>query len=271
MNLLYLYFTKCLIVIQNGRLHNSPPTCQSDTTRTRNAGVVSNRFFLFRRFLPIRRRRRLFFFFFFCFFFLSLSDVISLSWSAIIRPIVLIVHGWLREDYCKGRQVSSQTFLLLLPRRVVMCPLSYSTAGSPCYWFSNCWVGPFVCREWWRRPQKPTQDGADEQVSLCLLLPPLLPRWYKDYYYLVVIPQTTMQRAFSRKKNWDSWVSFLIETNGDSFVTLSFVVMNFKCQFPFIVVKRQTGLLGEQFQPEKFAFCFLYWACSLDSSWLEYQ
>ncbi len=33
--LLHLYFTKCLIIIQNGRLHYSPPTCQSDNKSQR--------------------------------------------------------------------------------------------------------------------------------------------------------------------------------------------------------------------------------------------
>ena len=33
--LLHLYFTKCLIIIQNGRPHYSPPTCQSDNKSQR--------------------------------------------------------------------------------------------------------------------------------------------------------------------------------------------------------------------------------------------
>lgn len=38
LQLLHLYFTKCLIVIQNGRLHYSPPTCQSDNERGGRGG-----------------------------------------------------------------------------------------------------------------------------------------------------------------------------------------------------------------------------------------
>ena len=184
--LLHLYFTKCLIIIQNGRLHYSPPTCQSDNKSQREPfffpvylqhGVViasigkisSYNFGFFFLFLAKSSHTN-------C---LLLFYLFALIERLIIwRGIVLIVHGWLRGRYLQRGAKFIQTFLLLTSFSIsffaavhillyyiilffllllvsllfhyIVVVVSSQVRVS----FLNCWVGPFVCRESWRRPQK---------------------------------------------------------------------------------------------------------------------
>jgi hypothetical protein len=190
---LHLYFTKCLIVIQNGRLHYSPPTCQSDNERGGRGGsprqyiqqcvylyvhgvvvvVVTNKSFFFLLFLldiifsrlVCRADRES--------HYLSTRD--CLNCSRLITGTTTII--------CKGRQVHPDVFIssssLVAARRV------YYSLLSPLLLSLVCLFLFFKLFEWahlsvasrWRRPQKnpPRMVGATSQSRLFQLKP----KWFK--------------------------------------------------------------------------------------------
>jgi hypothetical protein len=173
---LHLYFTKCLIVIQNGRLHYSPPTCQSDNERGGRGGsprqyiqqcvylyvhgvvvvVVTNKSFFFLLFLldiifsrlVCRADRES--------HYLSTRDCLNCS---------RLITGTTTTIICKGRQVHPDVFIssssLVAARRV------YYSLLSPLLLSLVCLFLFFKLFEWahlsvasrWRRPQKKTHPG----------------------------------------------------------------------------------------------------------------